>query len=77
MCRKLDEEYKERVAALKNELQKEREQIQQQAGKQQVDLEQEMEKLKTDENYLRDRLTLTLKVMLDSCNPSAFQWNCS
>ncbi|XP_066486247.1 ninein isoform X2 [Tiliqua scincoides] len=59
--RKLDEEYKERVAALKNELQKEREQIQQQAGKQQVDLEQEMEKLKTDENYLRDRLTLTLK----------------
>ncbi|XP_062974312.1 ninein isoform X2 [Elgaria multicarinata webbii] len=58
---KLDEEYKERVAALKNELRKDREQIQLQAGKQRADLEQEMEKLKTEENYLRDRLALTLK----------------
>lgn len=62
MRRKLDEEYKERVAALKNELRREREQILQQAGKQRVELEQEMEKLKTEENYLRDRLTLALKV---------------
>ncbi|XP_025059275.1 ninein isoform X4 [Alligator sinensis] len=59
--RKLDEEYKERIAALKNELRREREQILQQAGKQHVELEQEMEKLKTEENYLRDRLTLALK----------------
>ncbi|KAM9653340.1 ninein isoform 1-T1 [Morphnus guianensis] len=59
--RKLDEEYKERIAALKNELQREREQILQQANKQRLELEQEIEKLKTDENYIRDRLALSLK----------------
>ncbi|XP_063999248.1 ninein isoform X10 [Pogoniulus pusillus] len=59
--RKLDEEYKERIAALKNELRREREQIQQQANKQRLELEQEIEKLKTDENYMRDRLALSLK----------------
>ncbi|XP_065604531.1 ninein [Cyrtonyx montezumae] len=59
--RKLDEEYKERIGALKNELRKEREQILQQASKQRLELEQEIEKLKTDENYIRDRLTLSLK----------------
>ena len=40
--RKLDEEYKERIAALKNEFRKEREQILQQVGKQRLELEQEM-----------------------------------
>ncbi|XP_064367891.1 ninein isoform X3 [Dromaius novaehollandiae] len=59
--RKLDEEYKERIAALKNELRREREQILQQANRQRLDLEQEIEKLKTEENYIRDRLTLSLK----------------
>ncbi|XP_054056747.1 ninein isoform X2 [Rissa tridactyla] len=59
--RKLDEEYKERTAALKNELQREQEQILQQANKQRLELEQEIEKLKTDENYIRDRLALSLK----------------
>ncbi|XP_039923674.1 ninein isoform X1 [Hirundo rustica] len=59
--RKLDEEYKERIAALKNELRREREQILQQANKQRLELEQEIEKLKTDENYIRDRLALALK----------------
>ncbi|XP_063255789.1 ninein isoform X2 [Prinia subflava] len=59
--RKLDEEYKERIAALKNELRREREQILQQANKQRLELEQEIEKLKTDENYMRDRLALALK----------------
>lgn len=59
--RKLDEEYKERVTALKNELQREREQILQQVGKQRGELEQEIEKAKTEENYLRDRLALSLK----------------
>ncbi|XP_032631463.1 ninein isoform X3 [Chelonoidis abingdonii] len=59
--RKLDEEYKERTAALKNELRKERELILQQAGKQRLELEREIEKVKTEENYVRDRLTLSLK----------------
>lgn len=62
--RKLDEEYKERIAALKNELRKEREQILQQVGKQRLELEQEIEKAKTEENYIRDRLALSLKVIL-------------
>lgn len=48
--------------ALKNELRREREQILQQANKQRLELEQEIEKLKTDENYMRDRLALSLKV---------------
>ncbi|XP_029417831.1 ninein isoform X3 [Nannospalax galili] len=59
--RKLDEEYRERIATLKNELRKEREQILQQVGKQRVELEQEIEKAKTEENYIRDRLALSLK----------------
>ncbi|KAM7158980.1 ninein isoform 8-T13 [Molossus nigricans] len=59
--RKLDEEYKERIAALKNELRQEREQIMQQVGKQRLELEQEIEKAKTEENYIRDRLALSLK----------------
>ncbi|XP_063015678.1 ninein isoform X1 [Melospiza melodia melodia] len=59
--RKLDEEYKERISALKNELRREREQILQQANKQRLELEQEIEKLKTEENYTRDRLGLALK----------------
>ncbi|KAI1237448.1 Ninein, partial [Lamprotornis superbus] len=59
--RKLDEEYKERISALKNELRREREQILQQANKQRLELEQEIEKLKMDENYIRDRLALALK----------------
>jgi len=62
--RKLDEEYKERIAALKNELRKEREQILQQVSKQRLELEQEIEKAKTEENYIRDRLALSLKVIL-------------
>lgn len=61
--RKLDEEYKERIAALKNELRREREQILQQVGKQRLELEQEIEKAKTEENYIRDRLALSLKVI--------------
>ncbi|KAG8517719.1 Ninein, partial [Galemys pyrenaicus] len=59
--RKLDEEYKERIVALKNELRKEREQILQQVGKQRLELEQEIEKAKIEENYIRDRLALSLK----------------
>ncbi|XP_032092654.1 ninein isoform X2 [Thamnophis elegans] len=58
---KLDEEYKDRIAALKTEFQKDCERIQQQASKQHAELEQEVEKMKIEENYLQDRLALTLK----------------
>ncbi|XP_073494610.1 ninein isoform X2 [Phyllobates terribilis] len=59
--RKLDEEYKERTVALKTELRKEREQILQQTNRQRLELEQELDKIKLEENYLRDRLTLSIK----------------
>ncbi|XP_069806985.1 ninein isoform X2 [Dendropsophus ebraccatus] len=59
--RKLDEEYKEKTMALKAEQRKEREQILQQASRQRLELEQELDKLKLEENYLRDRLTLSIK----------------
>ncbi|XP_069495058.1 ninein isoform X2 [Ambystoma mexicanum] len=59
--RKVEEDYKERTAALKSELGKERDQILQHANKQRSDLEKEVEKLKRDESFSRDRLTLSLK----------------
>ncbi|XP_036590412.1 ninein isoform X5 [Trichosurus vulpecula] len=59
--RKLEEVYKEKITSFKNDNQKEREQILQQAGKQHLELEQEIEKVKTEENYIRDRLTFSLK----------------
>ncbi|MEE6492293.1 hypothetical protein FKM82_016541 [Ascaphus truei] len=59
--KKLDEEYKERTTALKSDLRKEREQLLQQAGKQRLELEKELEKVKMEENCIRDRLTLSLK----------------
>lgn len=74
--RKLDEEYKERIAALKHELRKEREQIMQQVGKQRLELEQEIEKAKTEENYIRDRLALSLKVITLVALWSVSCWGC-
>ncbi|XP_005996034.1 ninein [Latimeria chalumnae] len=59
--RKLDQEYRDRIAALKADLTKERDLVLQQANKQQTQLELEIEKVKSEENYTRDRLTLSLK----------------
>ncbi|XP_043930241.1 ninein [Protopterus annectens] len=59
--RKLDQEYRDRITTLRNEFTKEKDQILQQATKQCVELEQEVEKGKAEESYLRDRLTLSLK----------------
>uniref|UniRef100_A0A8C5N0S1 Ninein n=1 Tax=Leptobrachium leishanense TaxID=445787 RepID=A0A8C5N0S1_9ANUR len=58
---KLDEEYKERTSALRSELRKEREQILQLSSRQRQELEQELDKVKTEENVLRDHLMLSLK----------------
>ncbi|KAG8449231.1 hypothetical protein GDO86_016051 [Hymenochirus boettgeri] len=62
--RKLDEEYNEKTTVLKNAMRKEREQIIQQANKQRLELEQELDKAKAEENFLKDRLNLCLK---ESC----------
>ncbi|XP_041120976.1 LOW QUALITY PROTEIN: ninein-like [Polyodon spathula] len=59
--RKLEQEYRDRLAAVKAELTRERDQIQQQASKQRSELEREVEKVKEEELYLRDRLSLAHK----------------
>ncbi|XP_072125386.1 ninein isoform X2 [Mobula birostris] len=59
--RKLEQEYKNRLAALKTDLTKEKDQIFHQANKQRIELEKEVEKVKAEEGYIRDRLTLALK----------------
>ncbi|XP_074146771.1 ninein-like [Sminthopsis crassicaudata] len=59
--RKLEEMYREKIASFKNDIQKEREQLLQQVGKQHLELEQEIEKVKIEESYIRDRLSFSLK----------------
>ncbi|XP_058846514.1 ninein-like isoform X3 [Acipenser ruthenus] len=59
--RKLEQEYRDRLSAVKAELTRDRDQIQQQASKQRSELEREVEKVKEEELYLRDRLSLAHK----------------
>ncbi|XP_069773156.1 ninein isoform X2 [Narcine bancroftii] len=59
--RKLEQEYKNRLAALKTDLTKEKDQFFLQANKQRIELEKEIEKERAEEGYLRDRLALALK----------------
>lgn len=62
-CRKLEQEHKDRVVALKAELSREVELVQQQAIKQREELEQELSRIREDETFLRERLTLMIKVI--------------
>ncbi|KAK7148279.1 hypothetical protein R3I93_012570 [Phoxinus phoxinus] len=59
--RKLEQEYKESMTALKAELSREVELVQQQASQQREELEQGIGKMKDDETFLREHLTLTIK----------------
>ncbi|XP_053477607.1 ninein isoform X2 [Ictalurus furcatus] len=59
--RKLEQEHKDRVVALKAELSREVELVQQQAIKQREELEQELSRIREDETFLRERLTLMIK----------------
>ncbi|ROL45021.1 Ninein [Anabarilius grahami] len=59
--RKLEQEYKESMTALRAELSREVELVQQQANQQREELEQEIGKMKDDEAFLREHLTLTIK----------------
>ncbi|XP_031808784.1 ninein isoform X1 [Sarcophilus harrisii] len=59
--KKLEELYREKITSFKNDIQKEREQLLQQVGKQHLELEQEIEKMKIEESYIRDRLSFSLK----------------
>ena len=62
LCRKLEQDHKEKLAAVRSELMKEMDQIQQQAGLQREELEVEIEKIREDESFLRDHLSITVKV---------------
>ncbi|XP_019953484.2 ninein isoform X7 [Paralichthys olivaceus] len=59
--RKLEQEQKEKLAAVRSELMKEVDQIQQQAGLQREELEAEIEKIRDDESFLRDHLSISVK----------------
>uniref|UniRef100_A0A3B5B5F7 Ninein n=1 Tax=Stegastes partitus TaxID=144197 RepID=A0A3B5B5F7_9TELE len=59
--RKLEQEHKEKLAAVRSELMKEMDQIQQQAGLQREELEAEIDKIRDDESFLRDHLSISVK----------------
>ncbi|GLD47747.1 ninein, partial [Lates japonicus] len=59
--RKLEQDHKEKLAAVRSELMKEMDQIQQQAGLQREELEAEIEKIRENESFLRDHLSISVK----------------
>nr|XP_054597765.1 ninein isoform X1 [Nothobranchius furzeri] len=59
--RKLEQDYKEKLTAVRSELMKEMDHIQQQAGLQREELEAEMEKIREEESFLRDHLSISVK----------------
>lgn len=64
--RKLEQDHKEKLAALRSELMTEMDHIQQQAGLQREQLEAEVEKIRGDESFLRDHLSISVKVLKSS-----------
>ncbi|KAM9355340.1 uncharacterized protein nin [Pholidichthys leucotaenia] len=59
--RKLEQDHKEKLAAVRSELIKEMDQIQQQAGLQHEELETEIKKIREEESFLRDHLSTSVK----------------
>ncbi|XP_016403547.1 ninein isoform X3 [Sinocyclocheilus rhinocerous] len=59
--RKLEQQYKESMTTLRAELSKEVELVQQQANQQRDEVEQEIGKMREDETFLREHLSLTIK----------------
>ncbi|XP_073338852.1 ninein isoform X1 [Pagrus major] len=59
--RKLEQDHKEKLAAMRSELMKEMDQLQQQAGLQREELEAEVQKIREDESFLRDHLSISVK----------------
>nr|XP_020478570.1 ninein isoform X2 [Monopterus albus] len=59
--RKLEQDHKEKLAAVRSEMMREMDRIQHQAGLQREELEAEMEKIREDESFLRDRLSVSVK----------------
>ncbi|KAM6969178.1 uncharacterized protein nin isoform 2-T2 [Tautogolabrus adspersus] len=59
--RKLEQEHREKLAAVRSKLTKEMDLMQQQAGLQREELEAEVEKIREDECFLRDHLSISVK----------------
>ncbi|XP_062413327.1 ninein isoform X2 [Pungitius pungitius] len=59
--RKLEQEHKEKLAAVRSELMKEMDQMQMQAGLQREELEAEVDKIREEESFLRDHLSISVK----------------
>nr|XP_046269233.1 ninein isoform X4 [Scatophagus argus] len=59
--RKLEQDHKEKLAAVRSELMKEMDQLQQQACLQREELEAEVQKIREDESFLRDHLSISVK----------------
>lgn len=69
--RKLEQDYREKLSAVRSELMKEMDQLKQQAGLQRQELEAEIQKIRDDESFLRDHLSISVKV------PKPSVWNVS
>lgn len=63
-CRKLEQEHKEKLALVRSELTKEMDLMHQAAGAQREELEAEIHKIREDETFLRDHLSISVKVIL-------------
>ncbi|KAM9777514.1 uncharacterized protein nin [Neosynchiropus ocellatus] len=59
--RKLEQEHREKLAMVRAQLNRELEQVQQQAALQREELEAELQKFRDDESFLRDHLSVTMK----------------
>ncbi|XP_029685020.1 ninein isoform X1 [Takifugu rubripes] len=59
--RKLEQDHKEKLSAVRSELMKEMDQLKQQAGLQREELEAEIQKIREDESFLRDHLSISVK----------------
>ncbi|XP_068195511.1 ninein isoform X2 [Antennarius striatus] len=59
--KKLEQDHKEKLTAVRLELMKEMEQLRQQAGLQREQLEAEVQKIREDESFLRDHLSISVK----------------
>ncbi|XP_063040393.1 ninein isoform X1 [Engraulis encrasicolus] len=59
--RKLEQEHREKLCALRSELTREMDRLQQQAGQQREELEAEITKIREDETFMREHLTITVK----------------
>ncbi|TKS87050.1 Ninein [Collichthys lucidus] len=59
--RKLEQDHKEKLAAVRSELMQELDQLQQQADLQREEMEAEVQKIREDESFLRDHLSISVK----------------